>query len=195
MIDINVLKSNGADIINFNSGDIIFNEGDIPEFYYQIDSGSVKLFNRDSKSRELTQAIIFNDNAICDFALLTERPYPVSAQGLTDTTVLRLSKKTFCSLSRSEIGLSLAKQMSEITYFKFIMGSIYLMRDPIDKLEALMDFLKAGQNNVKDFSYQIPLTRQQLADLIGLRVETTIRSIKQMERDGLLKIINHKVFY
>jgi CRP-like cAMP-binding protein len=42
---------------------------------------------------------------------------------------------------------------------------------------------------------QIPLTRQQLASFTGLSVETVIRSIKNMEKNGVLKIQNRKIWY
>lgn len=197
MIDINVLKSVNAETINFNSGEMIFREGDFPKFYYQIVIGSIKLFNRDLNGKELIQGIVLDGYSVGDFALLTDRPYPINAEVLTDAVLLCLSKDNFFDLSKSnpEVGLNVAKNISDLTYFKFIMGSIYLMKSPSHKLIALMDYLKSRQNNRKIFSFQIPLTRQQMADLIGLRVETTIRTEKKMEKAGLLKIIDHKVFY
>ncbi|WP_238349718.1 helix-turn-helix domain-containing protein [Chryseobacterium cucumeris] len=41
----------------------------------------------------------------------------------------------------------------------------------------------------------VPLTRQQIANLTGLRVETVIRSIKKMEREHILKLIGRKILY
>lgn len=39
----------------------------------------------------------------------------------------------------------------------------------------------------------IDLTRQQIADLTGLRVETVIRTLKRLESDSKVQIINSKV--
>jgi CRP-like cAMP-binding protein len=41
----------------------------------------------------------------------------------------------------------------------------------------------------------IELTRKELSNMTGLRIETIIRTIKKMEKDGKLKIVNGKVFY
>ncbi|WP_228459647.1 helix-turn-helix domain-containing protein [Chryseobacterium bernardetii] len=41
----------------------------------------------------------------------------------------------------------------------------------------------------------IPLTRQQMASLTGLCVETAIRTIKHMEKEKILKIENRKILY
>ncbi|MGL6126561.1 helix-turn-helix domain-containing protein [Chryseobacterium artocarpi] len=40
-----------------------------------------------------------------------------------------------------------------------------------------------------------PLTRQQLASLTGLCVETVIRTIKQMKKDQIVKIEKKKIYY
>jgi CRP-like cAMP-binding protein len=38
-----------------------------------------------------------------------------------------------------------------------------------------------------------PFTRQQLADMTGLRVETVIRTVKKMEKEGKLCLEGHKI--
>jgi len=47
---------------------------------------------------------------------------------------------------------------------------------------------------LEDKNYKVELTRQQLADLTGLRVETVIRSIKKLEQKGELLIKDRKVY-
>ncbi len=58
-----------------------------------------------------------------------------------------------------------------------------------------MDYLKSFEIEKSPFSFQIPLTRQQMASLTGLCVETTIRTIKAMERNNMVKICNRKILY
>jgi CRP-like cAMP-binding protein len=41
----------------------------------------------------------------------------------------------------------------------------------------------------------VPFTRQQLADMTGLRVETVVRSIKAMEHKGVLEIEDGKILW
>jgi CRP/FNR family transcriptional regulator, cyclic AMP receptor protein len=40
----------------------------------------------------------------------------------------------------------------------------------------------------------LPLTRQDLADLTGLRVETVIRKVGQLEEQGHLFVSDRKIF-
>lgn len=66
--------------------------------------------------------------------------------------------------------------------------------DPINKIQAILNILKRDNNCKKPFSFQVPLTRQQIANLTGLRVETVIRTIKKMQTNDAVKIENGKIF-
>lgn len=75
------------------------------------------------------------------------------------------------------------------------MASEISSQDPRHRILRLLDYLKQSVlKNKTPFSFQVDLTRQQLADLTGLRVETVIRVIKDLEKKGELKIKNRKVY-
>ncbi|HMR91845.1 MAG TPA: helix-turn-helix domain-containing protein, partial [Chitinophagaceae bacterium] len=58
-------------------------------------------------------------------------------------------------------------------------------------------FLKNEKVNARDICgfYHVPYPRQQIADFIGLRVETVIRTLVRMSREGKITIDNHKLYY
>jgi CRP-like cAMP-binding protein len=41
---------------------------------------------------------------------------------------------------------------------------------------------------------KVELSRQRIADMVGLRVETVIRAMKQLEQKGLISIQKGKVY-
>ena len=65
-------------------------------------------------------------------------------------------------------------------------------QSPERRLIKLLDYLRSHNQNT-DTEYLIDLSRQQLGDLTGLRVETVIRTIKHLEKKGQLKIRDGKV--
>lgn len=72
--------------------------------------------------------------------------------------------------------------------------------DPEHRITSLLNYLKADsadqgkrQDVVINEVYVVPFTRQQLADMSGLRVETVIRTVKRMEEDGKLKLVGRKI--
>jgi CRP-like cAMP-binding protein len=64
--------------------------------------------------------------------------------------------------------------------------------DPEHRIVSLINYLKEKLGNSQE-KFIVPLTRQQLADMSGLRVETVIRTVKTMEEQGKLNIVDHKI--
>ena len=87
------------------------------------------------------------------------------------------------------------KTLSQKLYFKLIMAQNLSSQNPTAKLKVLMDYLKSFQENQSPYSFMIPLTRQQMANLTGLCVETAIRTIKVMEKNKIVKIKDRKILY
>ena len=65
--------------------------------------------------------------------------------------------------------------------------------EPEHRLTTIMKYLKRKIVPKGETKTIIPFTRQQLADMTGLRVETVIRTIKKMEQSGKLTLENHKI--
>lgn len=192
-----IIRSSGAKIKEYNIGDIIFAEGSTPLYYYQIMHGEVKLNNYNEDGKEMIQSILKQGQSIAEFLLFMNKPYPVNAVAITPCHILSLSKSRFFALldDDPELRFGIIQSLAGSMYFKFVMGQIFSTQNPATKLRALMDYLKSFQQDDTPFSFQIPLTRQQMASLTGLRVETTIRTLKMMEKENIVKIRNRKILY
>jgi len=68
-------------------------------------------------------------------------------------------------------------------------------QNPVFRLKGLMEYLKSYSENDCQFEFPIELTRQQIANLTGLRVETVIRTLKKMEKENSIKIENRRILY
>jgi len=65
--------------------------------------------------------------------------------------------------------------------------------DPEVRLIGVLNYLKSFNEDKTPHSFEILLTRQELASLTGLRVETVIRTVKKMEGKNILKIENRRI--
>ncbi|UMQ42371.1 Crp/Fnr family transcriptional regulator [Chryseobacterium sp. Y16C] len=197
VIEENLLYSMGANTKTYAAGETIFLEGDWPAFYYQIIKGEVKLNNYNEEGKETIQIMIEDGQSIGESLLFMEKFYPMNAVAITECEVIRLPRKAFISLLKedAEISYEMNKCLSQRLYFKLIMTQNLSSQNPILKLIALMDYLKSFAKDQKQYSFKVPLTRQQMAGLTGLCVETTIRTIKGMERSQILKIEDRKIMY
>ncbi|MEG0928940.1 Crp/Fnr family transcriptional regulator [Chryseobacterium sp.] len=197
MIIEDLLISFGAEIKNYRAGEVIFREEEQPQYYYQIKRGKIKLNNYTENGKEFIQNIFSDQQSFGESLLFLEHPYPINAVTIEDSCIYRMSKSDFLHLVQSnpQISLSIYQCLAERMYYKYIMFYNLSFQNPVSKLKLLLDHLKSYHEDKTSYSFQVPLTRQQLASLTGLCVETVIRTIKQMEKDQILKIEKGKIYY
>jgi len=197
MIPPELLEKYGALKKSFGKNEIIFEEGNLPAHYYQIISGEVKMSNYNDDGREFIQGIFYKEQSFGEPPLFLNQNYPANAIAVDDSEVLFLPKNNFLKLLEENpvISLKIIENLAQRLYYKSVMAAEMSTQEPEHRVLKLIDHGIAYFNFKKDANgYLINFTRQQIGDLTGLRVETVIRTIKALEKKGLLKIINRKVY-
>ncbi|MFP3595409.1 Crp/Fnr family transcriptional regulator [Chryseobacterium sp. SIMBA_029] len=197
MILEDLLFSFGAEIIHYEKNEILFREGDFPLYYFQIRKGSVKLNNYDEHGKEFIQHIASAGESFGESNLFIDQPYPVNALSIEKSIIIRSTKSGFLKLinTHPDILSNINQYLAERMYDTYIRLYNLSFQHSIDKLKLFLDYLKRPHNDTTLYSFQIPMTRQQLASLTGLCVETVIRTIKHMEKKEMVRIQNGKIFY
>lgn len=195
-IDYNVLIAYGGVAKKFAKGDYIFIEDAIPNFYYQVIEGEVKVYSSNSNGKEIIQGIFTVGQSFGEPPLLLDKPYPSSAVAITPLVVIRLSKEKLNNILKDfpEIAHSFILTFAERMYNK---ASIALIRIGTTPEEIIEQFLHKYKQEHKPNHKQIhiPYTRQQIADFTSLRVETVIRTLKKMSDKKIVQIIDHKLYF
>lgn len=197
MINKNLLIEFEAEEKIFQKGDRIFSEQDHARYYFQILEGVVKMNNYSEEGKEFIQGIFYKDQSFGEPPLFSDITYPANAEAITDTVILALPKEALFSLLKEnpEIHLNVTKALANRLYYKAIIATEISSHEPEHRILRFIDYLKKDVYNVSgSFAFKVDYTRQQLADLLGLRVETVIRVIKNLERKNEVKIIKRKVF-
>lgn len=197
MVSEKILYDFGAEKLSFSKGDQIFTEGQQALCYFQILSGEVKMNNFNEDGKEFIQGIFFAGQSFGEPPLFADVKYPAHAEALSEAQVLRVSKDHFLDLLKAhpEEHLAITKALASRLYYKAIMATELSSQEPEHRILRILDYLKTHVHDLKDpFSFQVDITRQQIADLTGLRVETVIRATKSLEKKGELKINNRKLF-
>lgn len=196
-IDEQLLKSYGAEIKTYKEKELIFREDDSPNFYYQIIEGIVKVNNFNDDGKEFIHNILGKGQSFGDANLFIEKKYTVNAFAIKATTLIVLPKKKFINLveEHPKISLEINACLSLRLYFKMKMMHDMVSQQPSARILGLFNYLRSYTDCEDQHSFNVQLTRQQIADLTGLRVETIIRTIKKMEKENLLKIEDRKIYY
>lgn len=195
-IDINLLLAWGATYKKVGHGDIIFREGNNCSFYHQLVSGVVKWVNINEDGREFIQTIVEPGESFGIVSLFDDEPYAATAIAEKDSIILRLHKPVFLNLleESSTLQSKFSRLLAEQIRFKLLLLKTISFEDPHICISTLIGYLKKNKKNICANCNQLKLTRQQIAGMTGLRVETVIRTMRHMHDDGELLITKGKVF-
>ncbi len=181
----------------YNAGDYIFREHAVPQFYYQIVTGEVKLNRYTEDGKEFIQNIISDRTCIGESMLILGKPYPVNAVALSKCIILKIRREQFFQLLQQHphIFTDIYSALADITFEKSTLMHTVTSKNAEERLVEIMELMKESHDNKDKFSLEIPHTRQQLASLTGLSLETAIRAIKKLEKNNILMIKGRKIFY
>ncbi|HAF33119.1 MAG TPA: hypothetical protein DCG88_03525 [Sphingobacterium sp.] len=196
MIPTAILLEKGASSLHADIGEILFHEDSMATFYYQLLSGRVRLSNFLSDGREVLHNVICANEGFGEVAILDNGVYTVTAITDSSCTLLKISSKKFIEIIHEYGNLHrlVSQKMARKLHFKLFMIKLIYNRSPEEILSNLIQKLNESKRLVCQECNRLMLTRQQLANMTGLRVETIIRTMKQMDKEDKLNIIRGKVF-
>ena len=196
MIAIKLLQKHGAFSKTYKKGEFIFEKEELALYYFQIISGEVKINNFNDQGKEFIQGIFKEGASFGEPPLLVDRPYPSNAEVVKNAVIMQLPKADFLELiSQPTHCIEITKSFAKRLYFKSLIASEISYENPSHIILSILNYIKKySKNSDSKTLFKIELTRQELANLTGLRVETVIRAIKLLETNGAIQIINRKVY-
>lgn len=196
MIQKDLLFARGGTFQKYKKNECIFFEGDTPVFYFQVVEGSVRIVNVNEDGREFIQDIFKEDQGFSIPALFIDAPYPVTAIANEPTTLIRIKKRNLLRIIQENTGIHLffTYLLAEKLHLKTTLTKEIASEQPDHCIAAILKMLKKRNALKSDERYRVELSRQQLANMCGFRVETVIRTIKKLEANGIVTIEKGKVY-
>jgi CRP-like cAMP-binding protein len=196
MIDEKILHQYGAVEINLEKGEHLFHEKQKAAHYFQVKSGKVKMFNLNAEGKVFTQGIFEVGGSFGEPPLFTDSNYPACTVAEESTCLYKLTKARFFKLLKEnpDIHFEITRMLATRLLYKSMQLKEISSFKPEHRILSLIDYLKKEEGIPADQKFEVSLTRQHIADLTGLRVETVIRSVKTLEKEGSLDIRGHKIF-
>lgn len=181
IINEDLLLGHGAILKSYLENEMIFKEGSEAKYYYQIQEGIVKICNTFDDGKEFVHGFLFAGHCFGESYLLTDKPYAINAVALTACVVICLPKEDYLDLviNNPQVLINVNRYTAERLHFRYLISSFLAISDPLIKIQKLLAHLKDYFGYTEPYTFQVPFTRNQLASLTGMRVETIIRVIKK----------------
>ncbi|NLJ44556.1 MAG: Crp/Fnr family transcriptional regulator [Bacteroidales bacterium] len=172
----------------YRKGDIINHEGEkITDFKY-LKSGLVKLFRRTSDGDEQVITITRPFEFVSNLSIFSEDKYKYSVSALEDSVVcsVRLDFIRELFLKNGEFAISLMTRISKIND-KIISQTLDIR---LKNLAGRVAFVLLYFTNeiYKSRVFDLPVSRKEIADYIGMSSANVIRTLSDFKRDGIIKV-------
>jgi CRP-like cAMP-binding protein len=181
----------------YQRGDILFVEGEPARVYYIVGEGQVKVFQSSADGFEVILHMLGPGELVGAFPTLGEGTYPASAQAFTDLVAYSISSEAFDAIiDRYHI---VAANMLRFST-RVLQASLEKLREmATERVEQRIARTLArlanqvGRQTEAGILIDVPITRQDLAEMTGTTLFTVSRTLKAWEREGILKVGREKV--
>lgn len=171
----------------FRKGDVVFFEGQRPPGLYVVCTGRVKIFKTSRGGQQLLSRIEQAGDLLGHRALLANENYASTAEAMDQSTISLVDEKRF---------------------EKFLLEN---PRAAMALLRAMAKDIRAGEDKARDIAYKSArarmagillkfaekakrgkpsvrgLRRKDLAEMSGLTIETTVRTLQAFEKKGYVR--------
>ena len=175
----------------YGKDEFIFREGDPATSFHILKEGTVKCVKTSPEGKQVTLKVLMpGDLFCCDAAVLDNGVHPGCAQPMGDVSVLTLSKEAYFGLLRRnpEAALQVIQYLGNRLNEAQETAKVLALNPAEQRLATLLVKLagRAGLRERNQVRLTVRLTRQDLADMVGMTVETATRIMGRFKRDKLV---------
>lgn len=180
----------------YKKSDVIFSEGIKAKTLYFVNEGKIKLYKHTKDGKEQILHILSNGDFFGELNLLKESEYRFNAKAITDCKVCILTNEELkkIMLKNPEISIKVLEIMVE-RLSKVEELAKHLASNDIDsRIAYLLISLcnEYGEERPCGINIDLPMSREEMANYIGVTRETMSRKLKKFEEEGLIKLVGNK---
>ncbi len=180
----------------YKKGETLFREREGPDALIIVNEGSVKAYKTTPDGREQILYVFAEGDFFGERSLFHAEASPYAAEALTPLKTCSFSKESFRGLLRThpDIALKVIEELEErILRMESALQSMGV-RSVDGRISALLlDFAaKYGANVPEGILLRLPLSREGMANYLGVARETVSRKLGQLETDGVIRSVSNK---
>jgi CRP/FNR family transcriptional regulator, cyclic AMP receptor protein len=183
------LTSEEREVNNYNKKHVLYKEGQRPRELYYIVTGKIKVYRAHPDGKDFIIGIYGAGDFIGYQALLEESNYKDSAEVLETAEVMQIPKDDFMQLISTDIDI--AKQFIQL-----------FTKETAEKEEQLVNLAYSSLRRKVAYGLskltggetkEINLSRDDLAQSVGVAKESLIRTLTDFKEEGLIDIDKSRI--
>lgn len=175
---------------SFKKKEIIFNEGNIPNYLYFLSKGKVKTHQNHEYGKEFITNLYKEGDFFGYIALLEEKQFNETAEALEDSEVLLIPKDDFYSLvySNNHVMKKFIKMLSDNIVEKESMLVNLAYSSVRKRVANALVVLSDRYNDGSNARFNISFSREDLANIVGTATESLIRTLSDFKDEKYLEV-------
>lgn len=170
--------------IRFARNAEVFGEDEPAEYLYQVISGAVRTYRMLDDGRRQVVAFYLPGDV---FGVEAGEVHLSSAEAVTESQVLVMKRSAV--LARAEREKDLARQLWTLMVRELERAqqhSLVLIKNAEERVAGfLLEMANRGSGST---SIELPMSRQDIADYLGLTIETVSRTFTQFVQSGIIRL-------
>lgn len=177
-------------------GELIIMEGESLDNLIIINQGQVKAFRDSQEGKEQILYIFSEGDFFGEKNLLREQESAYHVEALEKTKICMIRKQDFQTLLRElpDISFKIIEELSNrIDKLENTIKSMGTKNVETRINTVLLEFAKKyGKNHERGLEIDLPLSREGIANYIGLTRETVSRKLNMLQEDGFIEMVGNK---
>jgi CRP/FNR family nitrogen fixation transcriptional regulator len=163
----------------------LYGEGDAATLFYKVVSGVVRTCKFLGDGRRQVDAFYVAGEV---FGIESGGAYRLSAEAVSDCTLIAYRRRSLDSLSgRNE---TIARYLFQFALQNTARAQDHALllghRSALEKLASFL--LHWARHSAQQVIVTLEMSRQDIADFLGLTIETVSRTLSKLEKDGIIKM-------
>jgi len=174
--------------VSYLKGENIFKQGAFAPHVLFVNKGLVKIYLQIGKEKQINICLARQGDYLAFSTIFNKTIYHYSAISLTDTSLCMIEKEAVREVIMRNpdfaIQITSKNSANENRYLDIIKNISY--KQMRGKLASTLLYLTSEE--LKKENVFLHLTRQDIAEFASISVESTVKFLKEFERDGLLSL-------
>ena len=176
-------------------GEILFRQGTFPSGVYWLNTGKVKIYQGLEDGQRQTLYIYSDGDLIGYRQFIGEEPNPVSAMLLEDSTVTFIPGETFRQLLANSSFFSRNILTALAREFTVWMNRITIFQKSAVRTRLILALLILHEQYRHSGSPSgvVTITRTELSEYVGAKLETVVRVMNSLKAEQLLNVSGRRI--